>query len=521
MPKFEEYPDASFLGAEDTLLLFQDSSSAVKQISRKNAKIALKVETIADLTAIDVSKLTTGDQISVAGYYEYGDGGGGIFSFDSTATASDNGGTILAPDSGSGRFFRIYSGSLNVRWFGAKGDGVADDFTAFEQALAALPVVRVHVPASQSAYVIKQGTLTLSDGSVLSGDGRGVSVLSHAISADMFELGDSSSVKNIELVGNGSAYSGSCFVLSASDGRQTIRDVEATGFDGPILDIDVSAGSQMSVYNCTFSRYNAASGTGRYAIVISPSQQLSAVPRKFIQIETNGQCAFDFGGCNNTYVANSFLGDLNYTNDSRAVLVSGCRWANQATCTLRGDHNAIIGCDINPILTLAVAGGGNNADGWVIGPNTYNNGVPIDQSGKSTNLIYHHSVQYTPAITTGGSAASLGNGTIEGSFCRNGNVVEFTINLVVGSTTNLGTGDIRFSLPLTFVVQGLVQYAGLVTCQDVSTLTIYSGNVQVPGAQASSAYCTLLRDTSGSITFNSPVTWATGDTFRITGRYQI
>lgn len=51
-----------------------------------------------------------------------GDGGGGDWYWDADDSSStDNVGTVLG--SGQGRWKRLYSGALNVRWFGAKGDG--------------------------------------------------------------------------------------------------------------------------------------------------------------------------------------------------------------------------------------------------------------------------------------------------------------------------------------------------------------------------------------------------------------
>lgn len=51
-----------------------------------------------------------------------GDGGGGLFAFDSSdTTTSDNDGTVIV-DASNNRFKRIFSGPLDVRWFGAKAD---------------------------------------------------------------------------------------------------------------------------------------------------------------------------------------------------------------------------------------------------------------------------------------------------------------------------------------------------------------------------------------------------------------
>lgn len=68
------------------------------------------------------------EAVNVLGYYTKGDGGGGAFYWDSTSTETDNGGTIIqATGITTGRWKRVYSGAVNAKWFGAKGDGVVDD----------------------------------------------------------------------------------------------------------------------------------------------------------------------------------------------------------------------------------------------------------------------------------------------------------------------------------------------------------------------------------------------------------
>jgi hypothetical protein len=67
-----------------------------------------------------------------------GDGGGGLFYWESGVTTGDDGGTIIVPTpSPAGRWRRICSGPLDVRWFGAQGNGSTDDSVAFTKAAAA------------------------------------------------------------------------------------------------------------------------------------------------------------------------------------------------------------------------------------------------------------------------------------------------------------------------------------------------------------------------------------------------
>jgi hypothetical protein len=108
-----------------------------------------------------------------------GDGGGGLFTYDATdTTTADNDGTVLV--AGTKRFKRIYSGALNVRWFGAKGDGTTDDLATFNATIAALP-------STGGAVYVPEGTYKFSDTLTLPASSKvvrllgasGVSVSSH------------------------------------------------------------------------------------------------------------------------------------------------------------------------------------------------------------------------------------------------------------------------------------------------------------------------------------------------------
>ena len=65
------------------------------------------------------------------------DGIAGFFKYDSTdATSTDNGGTIIV--AGTKRWKRVFDGAVNVKWFGAVGNGVTDDTAALVAATLAL-----------------------------------------------------------------------------------------------------------------------------------------------------------------------------------------------------------------------------------------------------------------------------------------------------------------------------------------------------------------------------------------------
>ncbi|MGG6281782.1 hypothetical protein ACQ4M3_09450 [Leptolyngbya sp. AN03gr2] len=94
------------------------------------------VSTIADLKALTVP--ANGTMLTVLGYYAINDCRVRTYRYNSTSTATDNGGSIIAPNSGVGRYELIPSGSsFSFREFGARGDGAQDDTTAIRNCITA------------------------------------------------------------------------------------------------------------------------------------------------------------------------------------------------------------------------------------------------------------------------------------------------------------------------------------------------------------------------------------------------
>ncbi len=91
------------------------------------------VNTVADLISLP-SSVT--QPVYTLGYAVAGDGGGtGPFVWEPTSTASENGGTIFG--TGTGRRVLKNFDTYNIKWFGAVGNGVANDQAATDKFLAA------------------------------------------------------------------------------------------------------------------------------------------------------------------------------------------------------------------------------------------------------------------------------------------------------------------------------------------------------------------------------------------------
>lgn len=119
---------------------------------------------------LGVSGSVTGQLASCTGYWARGDNGGGQYWWDSASTATHDGGLVIAPTGvATGRWKRIFDGDVNVRWFGAKGDGSTDDTAAFLAAIAT--GYGVFVP---DGTYITTGVLTMtSGGQMMYGSGCG------------------------------------------------------------------------------------------------------------------------------------------------------------------------------------------------------------------------------------------------------------------------------------------------------------------------------------------------------------
>jgi len=390
--------------------------------------------------------------------------------------------------------------AANVKAYGAVGDGVANDTAAFQAALAASTAV--YVPGG--TYKITS-TLIVPANTSLIGAGRGTAKLLRAFNGDMMTLGNYSSLSGLWLDGQGDTYTGQGVVINNGNGRQSITNCRITNFAAACLYFQSQGGAQCSVIDLIASQTSGATGTGNFAIVIQDtgSVESGAYPRKFSHIETNGFCSFSFGSSNNTYVSNSFLADLFYSLNSRATLISNCRLANQLALTIQGNNHTIIGCAITPQITIQTT-----SDNIALQGNSYNNLPIIDNANNTRNLLDAWRLAYTPALTSGGTAPSLGNGTIVGSYSRSGSTTSVVGELVIGSTTTLGTGILSVSLP--HAMKNDIDFAGGTVYMNIGG-TVYEGFLQIP---IGSSVANLLRDTSGSVTATSPGTFTTGDFIR-------
>jgi|DEB0MinimDraft_4_1074332.scaffolds.fasta_scaffold34947_4 hypothetical protein len=125
---------------------------------------------------------------------------------------------------------------------------------------------------------------------------------------------------------------------------------------------------------------------------------------------------------------------------------------------------------------------------------------------------------YTPVWT----GVTVGNGTVTARYCQINKLVFWQVELVVGSTTSVGTTNVRITYPVSAAQYFLAGNGGQVTHED-ATGTDYIGTLirfDVNGAYvyvvgASSTYASV-----GPISSTVPFTWAAGDRIIIQDFYE-
>jgi parallel beta-helix repeat protein len=216
-------------------------------MSKTRQNSGVPIGSIAEL------RLTSGanEAVELLGYYTKGDGGGGTFYWDSTSIEDDNGGTTIeATGVTTGRWCRVYSGAVNVKWFGATGDGTTDDTLAIQATFNYTGNIRFDV----GVYILTSSILFNTFSYVIKGAGTGCIIKSRSDlgTFDLFDInGNSGPLKHISLINfNGpglSNYGGGAAIGGSGNGLV----IDSCWFAGIIKGVGV-AGSFISVTNCTF-----------------------------------------------------------------------------------------------------------------------------------------------------------------------------------------------------------------------------------------------------------------------------
>lgn len=146
----------------DTITRLSSEVEAVRSIAggydNPSTRRPIYVESVAALKAQSVASLPNGAVFVTKGYYSSGDGGAGEYVYNSASSATDNGGTVIAPTAGAGRYLLFSSNPISVLQFGAIGNGAANDSASFNNAFSAVRTLFVPARTYRIGGSVQGGT---------------------------------------------------------------------------------------------------------------------------------------------------------------------------------------------------------------------------------------------------------------------------------------------------------------------------------------------------------------------------
>ena len=361
-----------------------------------------RVETVADLADIKpLSSAVSGKlTVTLAGYYAAGDfGAERILHWDSSSAAAVDNGCVFAVAAGGGRFIAddCGGGSINVKWFGAVGDGATTDSSAIQAAITAA--------ASRNAAVFfPPGTFKLTTG--LTGG------------------------SNTRLLGEGATLltetNTYCLTISAGATNVLLSSLNFNGNSLASRVINIATNAQVRIDNCTMYgvKEDVSTPAGALGIVARSGVDLvvqNSYFHHFYTSTTNG--AGDAPGMSRAiYVTTQASAD---EPPPKRVLVTGCRFEqmygteDSDAIVVQGGSNwttnncgvAIIG---NTFLGVGKRAAKLSAGGSIFSHNYYSNNIALTSFGGAIVSIYANNCTIANNVLIGGnyySAVDIGVST--------------------------------------------------------------------------------------------------------------
>jgi hypothetical protein len=476
-----------------------------------NLNSVLYLQTYANLTALTTATgLSNGAIYNVAGRAAAGDGGEGSFRYDSSSTATANGGTILAIDGGgAGRFFRVLEADriVWVQWFGDLT--TASGFTAALRAAITAAGVggEVHIP--YGSYTYNDSFTPLSAQRII---GHGLPFLTKAANvASTFIMTNATraEINGVALLGAGGTYTGAGVYMGAHADSYEQRVINCLIYDfaGPCVHFDgADAGSKGEVINGLMRRTNYTVD----AAIVGTTTVDTAGNRKITDIITDGGVIVAVNKMFNTEISGCNGRNIDFSG-SDTIQTRARVYGNRLATTgpdqdIYGNDNAITGNVIAGGLVLKGAASRCHISGNVLASGE----VPEDEStavGDNVNWIDAAEYTFTPTIKADSVDPALWASTF-GRIQRSGKTLRITCGATAGASTTFGTGSWYVQLPSPF--NGFVWKA-----QTIGSIRILDTGTQyfTGTASASAGGNKIYFEVTQTVGPTHPMTWANGDAF--------
>lgn len=401
------------------------------------------------------------------------------------------------------RFEQLDGNFVNVRSYGAVGDGVTDDTQAFEDAIAAAGggtigsggVVRV----PSGTYRVT-GPISIPDNVSLIGDSMRGSRIRLASGTHMFDVGSFLTIARLRLDTENLTAND---ILRIASGKRDIRldhlDMVA-GNQYAIRFADGSAGANLTATNCII----ANGGTTVPAMIQDTGNDVAA-PRTFVGCTSSGSIIADIGGWDNFWFVACRIEGLVCTETSPVQAgvgaFVGCRFGDVSNpIVIRAVSLQFVGCNFSVPLEL------NNCESCTVNSSDFQE---ITETGTSeNNNIYERRSSAITWTSTGVTQPALGNASSLAYYERNGKTVHFNGTVTMGSTTSFGNGTWYFALPE--VPQPQFTFTGNALLTQASTSSRYFCPAQIVSNE-SGLRVFIANGGSSSLNSQTPFSWASGD----------
>lgn len=470
-------------------------------VSVTGTSVLLQVATIAAMTALAKAQLTANQIIEVGGYAAIGDGGGGCFYWhDGSATTANEGTVFAADEGGTGRWKRLFSGAVNVRWFGATGDGATNDTDAIQDTIDyvyANNLGTVFIPAG--TYLVTALTITWADANKtvnIVGAGKRNTVIgkSGGTTTALLTLdGDAalesfSDIRDLMFEGTSKAFDGikmvdvARFTIDNVDFNDCAKGIHSTGgliwearkcyftnndygvytragtiqsnliklYDcgfqtNSSFGCDIGKADGVTIENCDIEGNGTAADTATGGVILRDTGDDSTGVCKF----TIRDCWFEGGKGWDVQIESMSLSLITLANlthynseSGRAIWVKGGHNLLVEQCFALG-ANDLLQVDSSVGLFTQISSFFQNVTNNAVESIYISSTAGTTSTTKSLNN-YNSGGSFTP-VAFGTTSAGAGTYTTQvGKWARNGNQVDFSVLLTW--TAHTGTGNLRIDL---------------------------------------------------------------------------